>query len=46
MGIFEIIITTTSLTSIFWLGVFSYYVDKKKDSDKRKIERIFKQKKW
>jgi hypothetical protein len=46
MGTIEIIITTISLTTIFWLSAFSYLLDKKRNSDKTKINRIFKQKKW
>jgi len=42
----ETIVTAISLTSIFWFGVFSSYMDYKKDSDRKKIERIFKDKKW
>lgn len=44
METIEIIITTISLTTIFWFSAFSYILDRKKDSDKIKIERIFKQK--
>jgi hypothetical protein len=46
MDLIETIVTAISLTSIFWFGVFSSYMDYKKDSDRKKIERIFKDKKW
>jgi len=36
--------STFCITSAFWFGFFSTYVDKIKDSEKEKVKKIFKNK--
>jgi hypothetical protein len=46
MDTFSIIITAIASTTSFWLGLFIIYHDKTKDRERKKIEKLFRDKKW
>jgi hypothetical protein len=46
MDNFSIIITAIASTTSFWLGFYVIQMDKAKDREKRKIEKLFRDKKW
>lgn len=43
--IIGIVFSTFCITSAFWFGFFSYYVESMKENEKEKVKRIFKNKK-
>lgn len=46
METLNLIVLVFSATSAFWFGFFSFYTDFIKNKEKKKIEKIFKDKKW
>lgn len=46
MDTLSIIVTTLAVTTSFWLGFFVVYQDNVKDREKKKIEKLFRDKKW
>lgn len=46
METFNIILTCISVTSAFWFGFFLWYEGFLKKSERKKVEKLFKDKKW
>jgi hypothetical protein len=46
MDTFAIVITVIASTTSFWLGFFIIHFDKAKDRERKKIEKLFRDKKW
>lgn len=46
MDTLSVIVTTLVVTSSFWLGFFVVYQDNVTEREKKKIEKIFRDKKW